>query len=69
MDNKKSLKKILAENKERLKELMCINKTTAIIKENKSIEETLKHIALIIPIAWQYPENTFAKIEYKDKDF
>jgi len=69
MDPKKTLKKILAENKERLKELMCINKTTAIIKENKSIEETLKHIALILPNAWQYPENTFAKIEYKEQKF
>jgi DNA-binding NarL/FixJ family response regulator len=67
MDDKKTLNKILAENKERLKELMCINKTTAIIKENKSIEETLKHIALIIPNAWQFPEHTFTKIEYKGK--
>ncbi len=69
MEENKSLKKILAENQERVKELMCINKTTAIIKENKSIEETLKHIALIIPAAWQYPEHTFAKIEYEKKDF
>ena len=69
MQDKTSLKKILAENKERLKELICINKTTAIIKENKSIEETLKYIALILPGAWQYPEHTFAKIEYKNQDY
>ena len=69
MDDKKTLNKIIAESNERLKELMCINKTTAIIKENKSIEETLKHISLILPNAWQYPENTFASIEYKGKKY
>ncbi len=69
MDSSKSLNKILAENKERIKELMCINKTTALIKENKSIEETLKHIALILPNAWQYPDNTFAEIEYRERSY
>lgn len=69
MDDKKTLNKIIAESNERLKELMCINKTTAIIKENKSIEETLKHISLILPNAWQYPENTFARIDYKGKQY
>jgi len=47
-----NLSKILAESKERLKELQCINTTTAILKQNKSIEESLKHIALIIPEGW-----------------
>jgi CheY-like chemotaxis protein len=69
MDDKKTLNKIIAESNERLKELMCINKTTSIIKENKSVEETLKHITLILPNAWQYPENTFAKIVYKGKNY
>ncbi len=61
--------KILSDNKERIKELKCINQTTSIIKQNKSIEETLKHIVLILPEAWQYPENTFAKIEYDGEEY
>lgn len=69
MEENKKLSKILADSKERLKELMCINTTTAIIKENKSVEETLKHISLILPNAWQFPENTFAMIEYDGKEY
>lgn len=61
--------RILHESRERLKELKCINQTTAIIKENKSIEETLKHIVLILPAAWQFPENTFAKIVYNGNEY
>ncbi len=67
MNNNKNLEKLLYESRERLKELMCINQTTAIIKENKSVEETLKHIVLILPDAWQYPEHSFARIEYEGK--
>ncbi len=69
MNEDKNLSKILADSRERLKELRCINTTTAIIKENKSVEETLKHISLILPNAWQFPENTLAMIEYDDKEY
>lgn len=61
--------KLLAENKERLKELSCINQTSGIIKEQKSIEETLQKIALILPDGWQYPEYTTARIRYDDKEY
>ena len=61
--------KLLAENKERLKELSCINQTSRIIKEQKSIEETLQKIALILPKGWQYPEFTAARIRYDDKEY
>ncbi|MFP4620260.1 MAG: PEP/pyruvate-binding domain-containing protein [Bacteroidales bacterium] len=61
--------KLLAENKERLKELSCINRTGKIIKEQKSIEETLQKIALILPKGWQYPEYTTARIRYDDKEY
>ena len=40
------INKLLAENTERLKELACINETTKIIKEGKSVEESLQKIAL-----------------------
>lgn len=55
---------LLAETRERLKELACINQTTQILKEGKSIGETLQQICLILPRAWQYPEFTVARISY-----
>ena len=60
---------LLAENKERLKELACINYTSQIIKEQKSIEETLQKIALNLPQGWQYPEYTTARIRYDNKEY
>ena len=58
-----------AEHLERLKELSAINKTTEILKEGKSIEETLQHIVLILPAAWQYPDHTVARIAYDGAEF
>ena len=63
----KDYQKLLAENKERLKELSCINQTSEIINEQKSIEETLQKIALILPNGWQYPEYTTVLIYYQYK--
>ncbi len=60
---------MIAEGKERLKELTCINETTQIIKENRSVEETLTQIAIILPRAWQYPEMTVARIWFEGKDY
>jgi len=68
-DNTTDYQQLLAENKERLKELSCINQTTKIIKENKSIEETLQKIALNLPKGWQYPEYTVARIKYDGKEY
>ncbi len=50
-------------------ELICINKTASIINEGKSIDETLKHIALIMPDAWPYPQYTAVRITYDGKTF
>jgi hypothetical protein len=63
------LSKILAESKERLKELSCINQTSAIIKEGKSIEETLQKIVLLIPKAWQYADYTVSRIQYGNVNY
>lgn len=73
-DLNKRYQKLLAERHERLKELACINQATAIIREGKSIEETLQQIVLIIPKAWQYPDYTvcrifFKNIKYKSPNF
>ena len=54
---------------ERLKELACINQTTAILRQGKSIEETLQQICLILPRAWQYPEFTSSKITLGEQVF
>src|SRR6056297_1078334 len=62
-------RQLLAENKERLKELPCINYTSQIIKEQKSIEETLQKIALNLPQGWQYPEYTNSRITYDGKEY
>ena len=62
--NKSEVQRIIAERKERLKELACINQTTQIIKEGKSLVETLVHICTILPDAWQYPEMTVARVKF-----
>ena len=60
--SEEDIQRLIAERKERLKELTCINETTQIIKENRSIEETLTQIVQILPKAWQYPEMTVARM-------
>ncbi len=73
MENSKTkqsnLQRLLRERKERQKELACINKTTSILKEKKSIEETLHQIALILPDAWQYSEFAVSRIIFEDKEY
>jgi len=61
--------RLLHDQQERLKELACINQTTIILKEGKSIEETLQQIVLLLPDAWQYPEYTSARILFLGKSF
>ncbi len=63
------LERLLHDQQERLKELACINRTTVILKESKTIEESLQKIVLSLPIACQYPDYTTARIKYNDKIF
>ena len=49
--SEEDIQRLIAERKERLKELTCINETTQIIKENRSVDETLAQIAMILPRA------------------
>ena len=72
--SEEDIQRLVAERKERLKELTCINETTQIIKENRSVGETLTLIAEILPRAWHYPEMTVARIwldgqEYTSQGF
>jgi CheY-like chemotaxis protein len=61
--------RLLHNQRERVKELSCINQTTNILKENKPVEETLQQIVLLLPAAWQYPEYTAARIGFMGKTF
>jgi hypothetical protein len=67
--SKKLLKKLLYDNKERLKELKGIRKTAAILARSKTLEQSLQEICSFLPEAWQYPEYTAARITYEDKVF
>lgn len=63
----KNIDRLLAERQERLKELSCINTTTGILKQGKPVEESLTQIVLILPRAMQFPENSFACIQFDNK--
>ncbi len=67
--SEEDIQRLIAERKERLKELTCINETTQIIKENRTVEETLTQIAGILPRAWQYPEMTVARIRFEGEAY
>jgi hypothetical protein len=62
-------RRLLHDQKERLKELACINQTTSILREGKPIEETLQQIVMQLPAAWKYPEYAVARIKFLDKSF
>ncbi|MDD3876711.1 MAG: PEP/pyruvate-binding domain-containing protein [Bacteroidales bacterium] len=63
------LKRLLAEKKERLKELEAINQTSRILKENTHIDVMLQQICSILPRAWQYPSHTVARIKYGTEEY
>ncbi len=67
--SEEDIRRLIAERKERLKELTCINETTQIIKENRSLPETLVQIVQILPKAWQYPEMTVARIWFEGESY
>lgn len=67
--NSREVERIIAEKKERLKELTCINRTTQILKKGRSLDETFQQIVKILPQSWQYPERTVARISYGGKEY
>lgn len=69
MPDKRNGSRLAQENIERLKELAAINKTTAIIKEAKSIPDTLQHISFTLKEAMQYARYTSARIKFGDKEY
>jgi hypothetical protein len=67
--SKKILKELLADNRERLKELNAINQTNAIIAKGMSISETLREISEFLPRSWQFPRLAAARIIYEGRYF
>jgi signal transduction histidine kinase len=55
--------RLLWQLQERVKELTALHKASAILQnDRKSIERVLKEFVAMIPAAWQYPEDTAARI-------
>lgn len=52
-----------------LKELSCINQIVGVLKENKSLGESFKEIASLLPQFWQYPDYTEARIHFDGENF
>lgn len=69
MTDSSQFQQLRAENIERLKELAALNRATQIVKEGKTVEETLLHLISIIPPAWQFPAYTCARISYDNRDY
>ena len=52
--------------RERIKELDCLYTLTNIIEKNEnSLDKILQETVALLPISWQYPEITCAKISYR----
>lgn len=61
--------KLLNENKERIKELSAINRTTHLIAQGKAVDQTLIEIVNLLPKSWQYPKYTKAKIFFEGNEY
>jgi len=60
---------LIYQNRERLKELMAINRTTALIMKGKPLDDTLQSICNILPDSWQFPEHAAAKIIFEGREY
>ena len=61
--------RLLHEKEERQKELACINGTTKILNESRTVEDALQQVVQLLPQAWQFPESTSARIIYNNDSF
>lgn len=68
-DKKTDLTTLLFQHSERLKELQGINKTVALLNQNKPLDESLQEICSLIPQAYQYPEHTCVRITFGRNTF
>jgi len=58
---------LLAELKERVKELSALHRTSRILQDNtRSSKEVMRDIVEIVPESWQYPEHCAARIDFQN---
>ena len=63
------LQKSMSELDERVKELNCLFKISRLIEKRKfTLDKIFQGIVDLIPPAWQYPDNTCAKINLKGEE-
>ena len=63
------LQKSMSELDERVKELNCLLEISRLVeKRNLTLDEIIQGIINLIPPAWQYPDITCAKINFKGKE-
>lgn len=56
--------------RERIKELDCLyTLTRLIVKHENSLEDILQGTVDLLPVSWQYPEITCARIRYREQTF
>jgi hypothetical protein len=64
-----TFKKLLRENRERVKELRALNATRKIIAESLPVDDTLQRICQILPASWQYPRRTSVRIRFEGRKY
>ncbi len=64
-----ALKDLSFQLNERRKELLGINRTSKLLEENASMEETLTEMCRFLPEAWQFPNQTVIRINYGGQIF
>ncbi len=62
--NQEEIIRLIAEKRERQKELGALNQTNMILREDRPIGEMLSQIVMLLPPAWQYPEDCVARLKY-----
>lgn len=53
----------------KVRELNCLYELSEIVRKNPPIEDVLQKTVNIIPLAWQHPETTSARIIYENMEF
>ena len=65
-----SLKELEAQLRERIKELDCLYRLTNLIEQHSgALDKILQETVELLPVSWQYPEITCARIQYQSQVF
>lgn len=66
---RQTFRKLLRENRERVKELRALNASRKIIAESLPVDDTLQRICQILPASWQYPRRTSVRIQFEGRQY